>query len=336
MYVRQRQAIKRKIISIESQLEDLIKGSYRIDRDGISQSLMSNWTCRVKFCLACQRWSTPDKGKNTYYGSMVHDICEAMYKARTMFTDKQMDEVIDKYITKNRQDLLIWTDGNIEQAAAIVKTVMLLYCEIYESDFSKIKILQVEEKFVRKLQNKYIIRGKIDLVFSYLSNLNSATLMEHKSMGTVNENVLKSRLPIDKQNLFYLTALLDNPWNIPVNEVLYNIIRRPQIKKSDKEGILDFCNRLKQDIISRPDFYFLRYTVPYRQEDILKYRENLIAKFDEINSFTKGEMKMYRNESSCESAYNGTPFICEYIPVCQSGELRGFIQQKSLFPELED
>lgn len=342
MYIRKRNPTsinKRLITTIESQMKALVSGSYRIGRDGISQSLMSNWTCRVKFCLACQRWTTPDKGKTTYYGTMCHDICEAIYKGGKMLSSREIDFVINKFIRKNKEKLLIWTDGNIEFSAATVKTVMGKYCDIYESDFKLMNIVEVENKFCTRMEQRgldlpYIIRGKIDMLFSYKKSPEVLFLMEHKSMGTVNEKVLKSRLPIDKQNLFYLTDLsLEGK---SVNSILYNIIRRPQIKMGGEESIVDFCTRLGADINSRPDFYFMRYPIYYTPEDLTRYEEQLYLKFNEIDLFTKGELPLYRNESSCESAYNGTPFLCEYIDVCQSNDLRGFIQQNSLFPELED
>jgi len=338
MFIRKRKqafpVVKHEKIHLKSKLDDLINGAYRLEKEGISQSLLSNWTCRVKFLLSCQGLLPVDSGKGTHYGSICHDVLEKIYKDKKMLTKKEIDKIIDLFILKN-QKKLSWNDREIEQLAAISRTVMLQYCKVYESDLKLMNIVETEKifgQYIDRLSANALIKGKRDLLFSYVKDADTLYYMEHKTMGSVNEKVLKARLPIDKQNLFYLMSLLGEGRR--VNNVIYNIIRKPQIKRTEWESIVDFCKRLDSDINDRPEFYFLRYPVYYSSSDIEDYRRQLILKFREIDMFTKGKLSIYRNESSCESAYNGTPFTCEYIDVCQSNDVSSLVKN-DLFSELK-
>ena len=44
---------------------------------------------------------------------------------------------------------------------------------------------------------------------------------------------------------------------------------------------------------------------------------------------------MLTGHKGCESSYNGSPYVCEFMECCTTGKIRGFVQQKTLFPELD-
>lgn len=317
------------------------KNSYSLMTTGISQSLLTNWTCRVKFLIATNGYRLSGTGRNTYYGSIVHYVLENVYQpGKKRFPRfNKIDKWIDEYISKHKMDLLVWTDNKLEWAAGMVSIVLKNYIKYYSSvphDFQDMKILESEKVFSVPFHNT-ILKGKKDVKFCYFTDENEKWIMEHKTMGTVNEKVLLKRLPIDKQNLFYVTAdEYEN--NEPITGVLYNIIRRPMLKYNDKkETVKGFLKRLNDDIYSRPEFYYIRYPITYSREDIENFKKNLCLKLDDIHRFTSSKESMvYRNEDSCESAYNGAPYVCEYIHNCAINHLMGLTKQETLFPELEE
>lgn len=332
---RQQEAIiKLDAAKLDDQLKNIENGIYNLKEQGISQSLLTNWACRIKFILKLNRWSTIESGKNTYYGSIVHHILERVYKkdAKTMPGKKDIRVWIDEYIGKHEKEMTIWTDNKSELAAGMCQVVMEKYCKYYASDFQEIEVYAPETKFSVPFQNT-ILKGMRDLLF-YYKGKKEMCLMEHKTMGRVEEKVLLRRLRIDKQLFFYVTASEESNGK-KINQVLYNVIRKPQIKYDEKNTIVDFLKRLSDDIDSRPDFYFLRYPITITEKDKSIYKEQLKNKLLDIEDFLHGKLRVYREEDMCESAYNGSPYVCEYIDVCATGLLKGFIQQKSLFPELE-
>lgn len=335
-YIRPRKskeiAVKLDAPTLIDQIRKISRGIYKLDVDGISQSLMSNWACRIKFILKLTRWTTHDSGKTTYFGNIAHYVLERIYQRKDMPFPMDIKHWVNEYIRKNEQQMAVWTDNKIELAAGMAEVVLINYCEYYYDDFKKMKFKEVESIFEIPFHNT-ILKGMRDLFF-YYSRSPILWFMEHKTMGRVSENILLKRLPIDKQILFYIiSSELDLAEEI--GGCLFNVIRRPQLKPHQNEDLKDFLDRLEGDILGRPSFYYLRYPVVYSKMDKWEYKQSLILKLNEIEEFLKGNLDVYREEEMCESAYNGSPYVCEYIDVCRTGLLKGFIQQSSLFPELE-
>jgi len=311
---------------------------YSLKEDGISQSLMTNWTCRWKFLMSINRWTTPGREKISYYGTMCHHVLEQIYKLKSkrMPDGKRIRLWVADHVDKNRKKLRVATDNKIELAAGMVEHVMTAYCKYYSDDLVNLSFLKVEGKFAVPYKdsesNPVILRGMQDGLFKY-NGKNGIWMLENKSMGTVKEDMLLRRLPIDKQNLFYVTAE-EEQTDHSLAGVLFNIIRRPQIKY--KDDITEFLHRLKCDLDDRPEFYFIRFPVTYSQTDKTRFKVQLKDKLLDIQRFLDGKTPLYRNEDACESSNNGAPYVCQFIDACGCGNMRGYIQQKSLFPELED
>ena len=53
-------------------------------------------------------------------------------------------------------------------------------------------------------------------------------------------------------------------------------------------------------------------------------------KLNDAEDFLRGKLKLYRNQLACE-----IPYRCEYLQACGSGNMNGYVQGTTLFPELE-
>ena len=312
---------------------------YSLEKTGITQSLLGNWSCRVKFLLSLNRWETPEgSAKNTYYGTMCHKVCESIYQVgrKVMPTAMEIRAIVNAYISKNRKELKVATGDKVELAAGMVETVMGAYCRYYANDLKSLVMDKTESLFRVKTADSVgrpvTMIGRQDGLFHWKGNPSSVWILEHKSMGTVSEDMLKKRLPIDKQCLYYVTAE-EMETDYSIGGVLFNIIRRPMLKGTD--DITTFLDRLEADINQRPDFYFIRYPVTYSMVDKRRFRIQLAAKFTEVRDFLDGKLLTYRNEDCCESSSNGAPYVCSYMGACANGDLRGYRQRKLLNPELE-
>lgn len=333
MYIRKRNKVKkRKIITLSEAIRYAYQ--YSLTEDGISQSLLSNWTCRIKFLLKVAGWKNPDKGKNTYFGDIVHHVLECIYSEGRWFNLTELADCLDNYISKKRLEYQVFSTYGLEFDAAIIFTLIKYYQKYYKDEFNEYKVLKCEGVFKVKMPfSKW--RGKKDGLLLHIKS-NTAILLEHKTMGTVRDDILKVKLAIDKQNMFYILAELKENLDLKkLNNVLYNIIRRPQIRLKKDEDKSEFIERLDQDIQKRPEFYFIRYPVTYTQKDLNTYKESTFCKLAEIQQLLDKDLRIYRNEDACESSHNGAPYTCEFLNACCQDNMTGYIRDTNLFPELD-
>ena len=90
-------------------------------------------------------------------------------------------------------------------------------------------------------------------------------------------------------------------------------------------------DRVKKEIKKDPAHYFYRYNCIYTEKVIKKFETDLYNMLYEIEAFLNGELPCYMNRMACRM-----PYKCEFLDACASGKMTGYIQQKSLFPELEE
>jgi hypothetical protein len=253
-----------------------------------------------------------------------------------MLDSKAIRQIVNDYIKKHEVTLRTATGDKLELAAGMVEIVMGHYMTYYRDDFVKMQIHKAESVFAVSILdaagNHVLTRGRQDGIFSYRPK-DDKWLIEHKSMGTVSEDVLKKRLPIDKQLLFYIMAE-EAETDYCISGVLYNVVRRPMLKFND--DVVAYLQRLDKDVDERPDFYFIRYPVVYTQKDKEEFICSTREKLAEVREFLDGKLAVYRNEDACESANNGAPYVCQYAEACANRNLVGYRQQASLFPELWD
>ena len=154
-------------------------------------------------------------------------------------------------------------------------------------------------------------------------------MQEHKTKGRIEEDMLIQTLAFDFQNLFYITAqTLED--NVKIPRVLYNIIRNPGLKQGKAESFKEYMTRIEDDVLSRPDFYYIRYEIPYSEQSKQRFKKQLITKLMEAHKFLNGELPLYRNEDACKM-----PFKCPYLGACSSGTMAGYKIVDDLFPELD-
>jgi hypothetical protein len=159
--------------------------------------------------------------------------------------------------------------------------------------------------------------------------------IEHKNYSIVNEEVLSQHLAFDFQNLFYALADIIE-FGKPLKGVLYNIIRKPQIRK--KDDLQSLAIDLRNKLTKEPDHYFVRYEIPYPIWEIEEFKKDLMYQLGELEYQLKICKKIpeltlrrfYKNESACEGR-----FTCDYLGACSSCHLNGYRIRKNLFPELE-
>jgi hypothetical protein len=305
---------------------------YSLSGVGITQSLLGSFqTCRRRFLFDINRWCKPDAALKFEYGNMNHEILDKVYTGFRLGNfgyDDLVDvitDAIDKY-TFTR----VWSDEAIEIAKAKSQAVMECYIIVFKTDFTEMRFEEVEGVFEITWCG-FKLRGKKDGRFRDKNG--GGWHIEHKNYGYIQEDILPMLLSFDLQNLLYM--LVDQiEFMRLLKGVLYNILRNPQVRKKDG-GPNDVYMKLKKDIMADPRHYFIRYEIPYMPSQLKQFEAELFEKLTDLNSILQGDPgkvfnRMYKNEHACES-----PYRCDFINACATGNMIGYVQSPNLFEELQ-
>ena len=194
-----------------------------------------------------------------------------------------------------------------------------------ENDSEK-KWFKVEDVFDFMYLGKYRLRGRIDGI--YLDRKEKMYwIIEHKTKIRINEEKLSMSLPMDFQNMFYVTAC-KYFYKIPIAGVLYDVIRKPEHVKKASEDMIKFGERIINDINDRPEHFFKRYEAIYSKSDMTGFEEDLQVYLKTIENIDKPQ----RNILACDPG----DFACEYLTACFNGDLSDYtIDKGEYFPELK-
>lgn len=116
---------------------------------------------------------------------------------------------------------------------------------------------------------RVVIRGRFDAIFRLKGKL---WLMENKTKSQIDEEGLTASLSQDLQTMLYCHAIAAKYGETPVG-VLYNVIRRPQLKQKQQESQKEFFERIEASIREEPDHYFKRWQVSLTANDVDQWVE---------------------------------------------------------------
>lgn len=297
---------------------------------GFSQTLIKEaLQCDYRLLYQLNKWSKPGKEENFFYGEVVHEMLDIIYSLGRYPGESFLSKKLDSYLdAKKQKHGLIWiSPQKLEYYKGVILVVLDCYFQYYVDDFS-FSFIEVERNFKVKFENFNLI-GKCDGKFEYREKRRKKKmLLEHKTKTKILEKSLDDGLDMDFQNKYYLLAdyIESGTW---CDGVLYNVIRRPQTKQHKDESLKEYCDRLRNDINTRPEHYFKRWEAFYTQTQLSIFTEELFEKLIRIENLMKGKSMLIHNESQCIGN-----FECEYLNACVNGNMKGYKQRKHISPEL--
>lgn len=315
---------------------------WSLDRDGLTQSMITNWlTCGEKFRLSyVEGYRKSAIGSAPMeFGNCIHELLDMIYSSSRDYDPKEflsnIGTVIQNSCTTYEQEKYekIELEGNDWNALAlnvgIAEVLLPKYFDYWDSDFTDTKWVALEEVFDITIivdGRPIRIRGKIDGAPRIKDAL---WLFETKTKGRIVEEAIIDKLSIDLQVNLYLWALWKKYGEYPAG-VIYNIIRRPQLKLGKTETHSAYIARVKADVYDRPEHYFMRNIGSVYPSEIAKWEKTqLIPILREIIRWYDGEGR-FKNISACTSGF----YPCEFLSICGQGNKSGFTKRTALFEEL--
>jgi hypothetical protein len=309
----------------------------------ISHSLTRDWkACRRKFFWNYLARLTPRKISIPYFvGSHFHMGMEHFYAGED--PDKFIPGIITSMEEKAKKAVFLSPEEEekLMLQSAIVTGMLRGYTKTYAKDLKKWKVVGRPEKdFVIPIAGDtglaYV--GQIDLIVRFEGKL---WIVEHKTAGRLDKNYI-DRLALDTQITGYSIGAKFS-LKEPVAGVVYNVAKKPQIRQKKDETKPEFAQRIEDDYMARPEFYFYRETLfrdagaatEYKAEvsEMAADMQDNLAAVKKLGA-AKALPRFYRNTDHCTA--RGP---CPYLDICKNGWSKDmasrFIIRDKLNPELD-
>lgn len=321
---------KKKVQRRKEVSAEMISDFYDLKKVGISQSSMKTFmTCRRKWMLNIAGLERKDKQRNTHFGTIVHEMLDQVYQNIQTVSEEELERFVrrklNKYLKKSNEGQFLDPEQYDLEKEMCVASVTA-YFEFFEKDREQFTESVPEYEFAIPYKD-VTLRGKIDGLFRRKNG--QRWQMEHKTKSRWDEEAGLQALLFDFQNLMYSFAA-EAESDEPIKGILYNIIRKPQLRRKKDETNRQFLLRVKEDIASRPDWYFTRYEIVYSERDKRNFRQQLDGILEDLKLFCAGKLCDHQNTAMC--LY---PFKCEFLPVCSQGTTAGLVLRDTIHPELE-
>ena len=142
-----------------------------------------------------------------------------------------------------------------------------------------------------------------------LDGLDDNAVYEFKTTSRLDAAYI-DRLDIDFQVSTYLEAA-SRMAGRPIREMFYAIARWPSSKQRKKETPDEYIERIKQDYLDRPDFYFHHEKLTRSEEQMQLWREEAWELHRRILETENGGFAI-RNTESCVGRYGR----CKFLDLC--------------------
>ncbi len=157
---------------------------------------------------------------------------------------------------------------------------------------------------------------------------------ETKTAASINPGAV-DRLAFDLQIQCY-PRLLEEHSNIKPKGVVYNVIRKPQIRQKKNERFDEFIERIAELYVVYPQDYFFRKKILYKKKpmedawkDVIAMCEELFSYYDFLEDKVVNCCEWYRNSYSCFDFGS----MCPYFHLCDKGENKASL---SMFADRKD
>ncbi len=219
-------------------------------RDGVSYSDISRWlgNCRERFRLHKVEGFREVSGTEALdFGNYFHSLLQ--YGCR-----KEIQlPALKAWFFKN-----VGTEIDDRELAMVTWLMFTFYHARWEGNSLKRDYFASEEsfRFTIKLPSgrSVILKGRYDQLYRENGRI---WIQENKTKSRYNEDVIAQTLFMDLQTMIYALAIRKT-MNVDPEGVLYNVIRKPGIRRKVREPIQEYLDRLNKDVKSQESHYFSR------------------------------------------------------------------------------
>jgi hypothetical protein len=309
----------------------IVPKSFTLEKTGITQSAITMFmACRRKFLFYINRLDAPKSASSAMaFGSLFHAMLDKLYVYGAVPSGEMVNAWFDAETSEYRKNNPLITEQEVEDELAVAMPLFLGYLERYGSIDARKKFFSVEKTYAANYMG-VTLRMKPDGFFT--AENGGAWLMEHKTKSRIDEEGLTQSLGMNFQVLYYITPAKKylNLKNSLVG-CLYNIVRKPGLRRGKNESLAEFSARIKADIALRPEWYFIRQEIAFTPADLKRHEMELSAILSDIDSALHDKRRMYRNTNACLQ-----PYPCQFLANCSGDTCEGLVKRKTVYRELSE
>lgn len=319
------------------------KSVWDLYEDGLTQSSIKQFLeCPHQFWLSyVEGWSQKLSKDAVEFGDAFH------YIESEVCHGKPINKVASKYIkdvTKEGKLSLHETDA-LELLVGTVTVTLESYLTQWNSQdvkewVAREKVFNVKREVLKGPQNFIVpLTGRWDGVFR--NNAGKLMLFETKTKSRIDEEGLRDSLHLDIQTMLYCYAIRQVYGEEPAG-VLYNVVRRSQLKQKQTESVRDYCQRVQADIAERPAWYFMRWETKLAKGDLDRWLQRcldpalrrIIEWWDSVKGLKDPFLSPlhHLNPAALFNQYGR----CSLFNYLTKGDTFGLVKRKVAFPELQD
>ncbi|TXH19722.1 MAG: hypothetical protein E6R03_00135 [Hyphomicrobiaceae bacterium] len=325
---------------------------YDIERDGITFSLLSTFLdCREKARLHLAGWAKIGGSVPMLFGNVVHGALEHAYRAwrdgefdgapPRAWVHAQLNDIERTYRAEHTR-ISSEEEKDLQLTLALAAEIVPRYFSYWHKNDTALNWTETEQEFKIPVRVELppktdggrwhtetvdtFLRGKIDGVFMEKGVFG---VFETKTKGRVNPGTLLNILGHNLQVGIYLWAV-KQLWKKTPRTVLYNLVRRPQLRQKQSEALVEFAKRVGDDIDERPDFYFMRIRMSVSDVDLGRFDNDRIDLLRDFVLWWRGQTGHYKNSGHCENKYGDCPFL----QMCGGGGAELYYIRPKVFSEL--
>lgn len=267
-----------------------------------SSSTTTARTCWKKYYWRYEEHLQPvTKPIQLSQGRIIHEAFDKFYKG---VPEKEVTQyIIDTYNLELSKAEYV----DQEQLETAKYTALGMWLGYPHQKRLQYSVVGSERDFSVPIGHGLRLCGKIDRT---LEKQGTLWVGEMKTSGDYEANFTR-RAENSYQATAYVYAMRKLGYN--VQGVIYDVIKKPSLRKGRSETASQFCRRIAYDYKQRPDYYYFNYST-YRSPDQLRWFEGDIRNLIKELKRHKKYRDWYRNPDACY-AYNHQ---CEYHKICFS------------------
>lgn len=184
---------------------------------------------------------------------------------------------------------------------------------------------EVEFCFRLPFLRGFAIAGKIDGIVTLRDGRRG--LIEHKTTGEDISWDSDYWRNINRDQITLYGIAIEKLKLLPVEVYVYDVIRKPTIRQTQKETPVEYGQRLTKDAVEvRPDYYFARREIPLLDCDREGLARRLLAAGNLIRHYRKEAAKMdamgaWSGEAWLKCGSNMTCKACAFRGMCESPDI---------------
>jgi hypothetical protein len=232
-------------------------------------------------------------------GKVIHEAFDMFYKG-------EAPSKITTFISSTYDDLLNGAELADQESLEVAKfTALGMWLGYPHHTRALYSVIGSEREFLIPLAHGVRLHGIIDRT---LQKDGLWWVGELKTSGEQNNQFIR-RIERSYQASAYVYAL--QQLGLKVQGVLYDIIKKPLLRKGSSETCQQFCQRIMIDYKRRPENYYYTYQTYRSPEQLKMFQKDMQGLIGDIRAHKRTGI-YYRNPDACFQFNNE----CEYSKIC--------------------